>query len=132
MVFEISAAIITLVIVVLAVYLIKLIKDIQVFLLSTRKTMERLEIELASVKTEILPLIRSGSVIVDKTKEQMDNFDPLLKSVSHIGVYLNGLTSETPELFLKKRNPSWEDKVSDVLELASLGLKTFQQFQKRR
>lgn len=127
MVFEICAAVITLMLIVLIVYLVKFLNEARDFLRSSRKTLEKLE-------TETIPLVRSSTEILDKAHKQMDEFDPLMKSVSNVGNYFNEATSELPyrsaSLEIKKK--LWQENVIDILELVSVGLKVFKQFQKRR
>ena len=130
MVYEILALIITLVIIIVAFYLVKLFKDLQIFLRGSMAAVERIEIQVASLKTETIPLLRGSHELIEKVNLKMDDVDPLFKTVSNVGAYLNDKTDNL--LALEKKKRGWQNAASEILDLVSVGIKIFQQFQNRR
>ena len=130
MVFEILAAVITLVIIVLVFYLIKMLKDVQSFLQTSKTSIQKIQCEIELMNSEINPLVRESSELIHKVNTQIGEFDPLMKSIHNIGNFLNEATEhKLPSL---EKKTSWQEKTAEMLVLTSMAIKLLEQFQKRR
>lgn len=135
MVYEILAGIITLVIVLLAFYLIKTLIALQKFLTTSKTSLERIQLEVALMHSEITPLVRGSSELLHKVNMHVEELNPLVKSIHNVGSFLNEATTQgemhrVPSL--GKNKIFWQEAIAEALVLTSMGLKIFQQFQKRR
>lgn len=135
MVFEILAAISTLVFVILVYFIVITLRDVRSFLQTSKTTVERIQIEVASINSEITPLVRGTSEVVQKVNNHIEELDPLMESIHNVGSFLNDATAyeETHNrASLVKKKTSWQESIAEMLVLTSMGIKLVQQFQKRR
>lgn len=137
MVFEICAAIVTLLLIILTVYIIQTLKAVQHSLKSSQRAMDNLSGEVTHLRENVHLLLKESTEIAEKVNVRINDLDPLLESFSSIGRTLKGTAhSFEPRTFNSewgdKKKSEWQDNVSTILELASTGMKIFQQIKKRK
>lgn len=137
MIFEICISIATIVFVILAFYIIQTLKVVQCSLKDVKKSIENLEIEVALIKINANQLLKNSNEIAEKINCKIDDITPLFDSIFKVG----GLIREAVNSFegrhlhvftAEEKKSNWQEKVFDLIELTSLGIKVFQQIQKRK
>ena len=137
MIFEICAVVITLLLIILTVYIIQTLKIAQDSLKSSKQAIDKLAIEIPSLKEDLHLLLKESTEVTEKVNVRINDFDPLLESFSSFGRTLKGTAhsfesrSPTPE-WVERKNSDWQEDVSNILELARAGMKIFQQIKRRK
>jgi uncharacterized protein YoxC len=139
MIYEICAIIATLTLVILTIYIIQTLKELQKSLKNVSKTLTDLELEMAVLQVDINKFIRSSTELVQKVNEKILDLDPLFQTVHQAGDALNDFSARS----LKKKVPihpldeedekiDVSDNVLNIIDLAKIGIKLYQQIKKRK
>lgn len=137
MVFEICAAIATLVFAILVYFIIRTLREVQETLKTCRTTVANLETEIDLLKVDVNNLIVNSNQLVEKINDKVTDLDSLFHSISTVGKVINKATSslEDHDFYFfeeEEEKSNWKDHVCDLVALASLGVKIFQQIKKRK
>lgn len=137
MIFEICAIVATLMLILLTIYIIQTLREVQKSLKTMSKTLSGLELELAVLQVDLNKLLCSSTELVQKANEKISDLDPLFQIVHHAG---NALNARSQSFFRKERTqPSEEvetkdmsENFLDIIDLAKVGIKLYQQIKKRK
>lgn len=138
MIFEICATVITVLLVILTVYLIQTLKTVQDSLKSSKVVLENLADEVTSLKADLHLLLSESTAAAEKINVRINDFDPLLEALASVGRTLKGTAQafearqNAEEWAERNRASRWQEGIGDVLELTNIGMKIFQQFQRRK
>lgn len=137
MIFEICAVIVTLILLILTVYIIQTLKAAQDSLRSSKHAIDKLVNDVTNLKEDVHLLLKESTEVAEKVNVRINDFDPLLESFSSIGRTLKSTAHSFEARTLApgwtdEKKSDWQDDVSAVLDLASTGMKIFQQIKKRK
>lgn len=135
MIFEITAIVSVIIFLVLAIYIIITLKELQKTLIALKSTIVTLDSELVSLKVELSNFLSNSTTLVGSVNKKLNDLDPLFNTVSNVGVKLNNLTNSFDTYKARKeelKNMYWQEKICDAIDMAEIGVKLYQQFRKRR
>ncbi len=142
MVIEISVAVIAVAFVILVIYLIVMMTALRVTLRQVNFTLIEGRKHLEDVSVEVKKVIALTHEVSADLKGKMESLDSVFNSVDNMGEILEQKTAalkcdileqKTAALKAEQRLQTPElNRVADVLELATLGVRLWQNLKKRR
>jgi uncharacterized protein YoxC len=137
----ISAAAATIAFIVLVVYLATFIQTAKRSLKGTDETLTRIREELEAMRQQSVSLMAAGEQLVKDVDEKLHTFDPLSRSVKRTGEALEQVSASVRQVSaavsrtasgLGETVEKNHSKVSDIAELASMGMQLWQRWQSHR
>lgn len=125
MIFEICAAISTLLFAILVFFLVQTLKGLQ-------KSLQRVD---SLTETKIDPIMDEAIALTHSLNEKISAFDALFESVRKLGFYLHQSINASHVRFTvcpEEKKPPWHEKMAHLIQLATLGIETWQKLKKRR
>lgn len=136
MIFEICAIVATLLLIILTVYIVQTLKEVQKSVKNTNRILGNLEPDLAVLQGDIKKLLNSSTELVQKINDKISDIDPLFQTIHHAGNALNSRVhafkkdSFRFEEEIEKSNIS--ERILDIIELTKAGVQLYQQIKKRK
>jgi len=121
MVFEICAAIATLILAILAYFIIQSLRELQ-------KSLKQVNELTAQLNEKLDPV----GQLVTKVNDKLDAVEPIFNSINQLGYFLEEKTSSLTNRVVEKQNLSTQDTINSVIELVAKGVLIWQQIKKRR
>ncbi len=135
-IYEICAVIATLVFIGIACYLIKVMKELIKSLKHINVSLSIIDTKIEPISNETIRLLENSNEIAESFQDKIAEFDPLLDSISNVGAALKDVTGsfknqEKPfKFFHSGEKKNWQDIISDLIKLTSLGVIIWQKFKK--
>lgn len=131
MIIEISVLIASLAFVILVIYLVRSLRTLQKSLIQTHEMLSKVNDKIIPISEETLQLLQNGNGLADSIQEQMESFNPLLQTISDVGLFLHAKTEGCGINRFKEKKIKWKETAGDVLELAALVVNLWQELKKR-
>lgn len=137
MIFEICAIVATLLFIILTIYLVQTLREVQKSLKNTNKTLSSLELEMAVLRVDLNKLLTSSTDLVQNMNSKLGDLDPLFQSVHNAGNALNTRVHSFKKEYVRPIEEEMEkadvsENIIDVIDLAKIGIKLYQQIKKRK
>jgi len=125
MIFEICAAVATLLFAVLVFYIVQTLKGLQ-------KSLTHVD---TLIETRIDPITEEAIDLTHSINEKIHALNALFEAIRKLG-FMVQQSFESSRWRIKpipeEKRPPWQEKMTDIIQLAALGLETWQKFKKRR
>jgi uncharacterized protein YoxC len=121
MIFEICIVIATIVFVILVVYIICTLVTVQ-------RSLNRLTDLAVRMESRVDPILQNTEKLSDSVNTKLEAFDPLFETVNDLSCALR----KTTRSYCEKKNMTWQSTITEVIELAAVGIILWQQMKKRR
>lgn len=133
MVFEICAIVATLMLIILTIYIVFTLKEVQKSLRNMNTTVSGLELELSILREDVNKLLSSSTELVQKVNDKISDLDPLFETVHNVGEALNQLTQKRQYIQCEKQEEKdISEKILDILNFGKIGIKLYQRIKKRK
>lgn len=135
MIVEICAIVATIVFIVLALYIILTLKDLQKSFLRFQDIASKVETKIDPLGLETLRLLKNTNELTETIQEDLESFHPLCDSISNVGNALQSATKSLNggyEIHHDEKKKQWQEKLENIIELAAAGVMLWQQIKKRR
>lgn len=137
-IYEICAILAVVVFIVIAFFLVKTLKALQESLKLMNASLTKIETQIEPVSNQTVRLLENTNEIAESFQDKISNLDPLLESISNVGCALQKATSsfsneeKTLKFFHLEKKSDWQEIASDFIQLATLGVVTWQKIKKGR
>lgn len=137
MIYEICAAIATLVLIIIAFYLIKLLRALFESLNHLNTTLSQINTKIEPLSNETVRLLENSNEIAESVQDKLTDFDPLFESISNVGMAFQNLTGslsseKTLKFFRSEKKKDWQDIAGDLIKLATWGVLAWQKLKKEK
>lgn len=137
-VYEICVIVATLMFVAIGIYLIKTLRAITVSLTHVNLNLSKIESRIEPLGNQAIRLMENSNEIAESVQEKLSDLDPLMGSISDVGSALKNVTSSLNQgptsykFFKSTKKKSWQDTITDVIQLASIGVMAWQKIKKEK
>jgi len=137
MIFEICAIVVTILLIILTIYIVQTLREVQKSLKNVDKTLSGLELELAILRVDVNKMLSSSTDLVQNVNNKLCDLDPLFLTVHHAGNALNSRIHAFRKDPIRRAEEEEEkadmsENVLDIIDLAKIGIKLYQQIKKRK
>jgi uncharacterized protein YoxC len=135
-IYEICAALATLVFIILGIYAVKALIALTESLKQLNSSISKLDEKIGPISQETLKLLMNSNELAESVQDKLEDLDPLMGSISNVGSALEHATSSFAnntarfKFFQQSTKRDWQDTVGDILELAAAGASAWQKFKK--
>lgn len=135
MVYEICAALATLVFILIGIYLIRTLVSLKKSLDHLNEISSKLDHKIDPIGLETIKLLKKSNDITETVHEQLEAFNPICQSVYHVGNALEEASASLSDSYhndIHEKKKQRQSKLEDLIELAAAGISFWQQLKKRR
>lgn len=140
LVYEICSIVSTLVFIVIAFYLIKVLKALFVSFTHLNASVSKIETKIIPITDESIKLLENANGIAESVRDKLSDLDPLMGSISDMGSALHNATSSftkknessSHKFFHKEEKRDWQDIANDLINIVTLGVIIWQKIKKSR
>jgi uncharacterized protein YoxC len=138
LIYEICTIIATLIFVVIAVYLIMVLKALSESLKNLNISLTKIESQIEPISNETVRFLENSNEIAESIQDKLTDLDPLMDSISNVGAALQNATSSLPEsdkpfkFFQSEKKKDWQGIAGDLIKLTTLGVIAWQKIKKQK
>jgi uncharacterized protein YoxC len=136
MIFEICASIVAIILLILAIYIIQTLKQLQKTLKHINSLAQMMEPKISEGSLETLKFLHSSNDLIKRVNSQLNDFNPLLKCISDTGCIIQKAinswqNNEQIKILPDSKKKLQREKLEKIIEFIALGILFWQQIKKK-